>query len=392
MDELEGLAERLKGRSILHVNSASEGGGVAEILHHMLPLSKSLGLSMRWDVIKGSEEFFGVTKKFHNLLHGEGQEVTAADFKVFEETNEENLASMNFEEDFIFIHDPQPVALVKARDKYKNRWLWRCHIDISRADPTVWEFLRPHVEKYDVAVISTPQFSQQIMVPQVVISPCIDPLSDKNRDLSDAEVKKIMERLKIPTDKPLVTQVSRFDRIKDPKGVVQAFQAVAKSIDARLLLVGGFADDDPEGAQVYAEIKEVIKDDDRIIALTLPPTSHVEINAIQRASTLIIQKSLREGFGLTVSEALWKGKPVIASAVGGIPLQIIHGHSGVLVRSIEGVSYWIKKLLAHPEMAKTFGENGREHVKNNFLLTRHLRDHLLLYLFAENSDKNFIRI
>lgn len=392
IDELKLIAERLRDRTVLHVNSTAIGGGVAEILNRMVPLLNEIGVPTRWEVIKGGEAFYAATKKFHNALHGDPQDVTPADYQSYEETTDENLSALDLGADFVFIHDPQPAALVKKRSGLKNRWLWRCHIDLAHADPGVWSFLRPYVERYDACVVSAPAFAQKLPIPQVLIAPSIDPLSDKNRDLEDNEVRAIMERLRIPTDKPLITQVSRFDRLKDPVGVIKAFKGIKSSVEARLLLVGGSATDDPEGVQVYQEALEAAKGDEDIIIMALPPTSHLEINAIQRASAVILQKSLREGFGLTVSEALWKGKPVIAGAVGGIPQQIIHKQSGILVHSIEGASYWMKQLLQQPAFARKLGENGREHVRNNFLLTRHLRDYMLLFLVSEQPDAEFIRL
>lgn len=392
ISELEFLAERLKDKTVLHVNSTAVGGGVAEILSKMVPLMQELGVRTQWQVVKGGEAFYAATKKFHNALHGDSVEVTPRDYQAYEETNDANLAELSLDSDLVFIHDPQPAALVKRRGQFKNRWIWRCHIDLSHADPGVWGFLRPYVEQYDACVISSPSFTQKLPIPQVLIAPSIDPLSDKNRDLEPVEVRKILERLGIATDKPLVTQVSRFDRLKDPLGVIEAFRMARRSVDARLLLVGGSATDDPEGAQVYQEVVSAAEGDGDILVLSLPPTSHLEINAIQRASAVVLQKSLREGFGLTVSEALWKGRPVIASAVGGIPQQIVHKHSGALVHSIEGAAYWIRQILRNPDLARRLGENGREQVRGNFLLTRHLRDYLLLCLFAENRDLEFIRL
>ncbi|MBI4056126.1 MAG: glycosyltransferase [Elusimicrobia bacterium] len=391
LEELEMLAQRLQGKTMLHVNSTAVGGGVAEILNRLVPLCNDLGLKTRWEVIKGGEDFFAVTKKFHNALHGDAQIILPKDYQVYEETVDRNLSEMSLEADVFLIHDLQPAALIKRRSK-DSRWMWRCHIDLSHPQKEVWDFLRPYIEKYDACVFSAPQFSQKLTIPQVLIPPSIDPLSDKNRELEESEVSKILDRLNIPTDKPLVTQISRFDRLKDPLGVIEAFQGIRPYFEARLLLVGGSAADDPEGAQVYQEVVERAKGDESILVLSLPPTSHLEINAIQRASTIILQKSLKEGFGLTVTEALWKGKPVIASAVGGISQQIIHKHSGILVHSIEGTTYWIQRLLQKPEFAKKLGENGREHVRNNFLLTRHLRDYLLLFLFAQTREDEFIRL
>ncbi|MFC1522252.1 glycosyltransferase [Elusimicrobiota bacterium] len=392
IDELRHLAQRLKDKSVLYVNSTAYGGGVAEILIQMVPLLKELGVSTRWEVIKGSEEFFNVTKKFHNALHGVPADVTAKDFKVFEETTEKNLAEMDLNSDFVFMQDPQPAAMVKDRHKYKNQWIWRCHIDVSQPDQKVWGFLEPYVKEYDACVFSAPAFARKLPIPQALIPPSIDPLSDKNRDLEPSEIKKILDRLEIPTDKPLATQISRFDYLKDPMGVVDAFKGIRPYVDARLLLVGGAAADDPEGMEVYNKTLEKAKGDPNIKVILLPPGSNVEINAIQRASSVIMQKSTKEGFGLTVSEALWKGRPVIASAVGGIPLQIVHKHSGILTHSNEGVTYWLKRLLQEPGFAKTLGENGRENVRHNFLLTRHLRDYLLLFLFVEHGYSSLIRV
>jgi len=392
LEELSLLAKPLAGKSVLHVNTTAVGGGVAEILNRMVPLMCELGLDARWELVKGGEDFYAVTKKFHNALHGDPQEVTPQDCRVYEDKLEENLLHMHLNEDFVFCHDPQPLALVKKRRNLKNHWLWRCHIDLSRPHPGLWGFLKPYVEQYDACVFSAPAFSQVLSIPQFLITPSIDPLSDKNRELSPQEIHAILERLHIPTDKPLVTQVSRFDRLKDPLGVIEAFRKVKPYVEARLLLVGGPADDDPQGAQVLAEVRAQSENDPDILVLCLPPTSHLEVNAIQRASAVIMQKSLREGFGLTVAEALWKSKPVIASAVGGIPLQIAHKYSGILVHSIDGAALWLKQILNEPEYARKLGENGREHVRQNFLITRHLRDYLMLLLAVERPGAEKISI
>ncbi|MFA6317591.1 MAG: glycosyltransferase [Elusimicrobiota bacterium] len=392
LEELRLLAGQLKGRRVLHVNSTAVGGGVAEILSRMVPLLRELEVDTTWEVIKGGEDFYAVCKKFHNALHGDPVEVLPRDYQVYEDVTDQNLGQMSLDADTVFIHDPQPAALVKKRGSMKNRWLWRCHIDISRPSPQVWGFLKPYVERYDACVVSAPPFAQKLSIPQAMIAPSIDPLSDKNRELEPSEISAILNRLNIPTDKPLVTQVSRFDRLKDPLGVISAFEKARAYSQARLILVGGPADDDPEGAAVLAEVREKAAGNPDILVLCLPATSHLEINAIQRASSVILQKSLREGFGLTVSEGLWKGKPVIASAVGGIPLQIAHKYSGILTHSVDGTAFWLRQLLNEPGYAKKLGENGREHVRQNFLLTRHLRDYLLLFLAAEHPGSEFIRL
>jgi len=377
IDDLRLLADRLKGKVIQHINSTAVGGGVAEILNRMDVLVKEIGVDARWDLIKGGEDFFEVTKKFHNLLHGRQDEVTPRDFEIFMETSRKNIEGVNIYGDIVFIHDPQPIALVKK--KTGNKWIWRCHIDVSQPDKKVWDFLMQFIPDYDAVVFSAPSFSQRLPVRQFLIAPSIDPLSDKNKELSQEFIDSVLQKYGIKKDKPIITQISRFDRLKDPLGVIEAYSRAKSRIDCQLILAGGGAADDPEGVQVFEEAKEKAKSDADIHILLLPQND-LEINALQRASTVIVQKSIREGFGLTVAEALWKGKPVVASNVGGIPLQITHKYSGLLCHSIEGASFAIKQLLSSPEYAKKLGENGREHIRNNFLLTRHLKEYMLLFL------------
>src|SRR3990167_5996183 len=378
VDDLRLLAQRLEGKIIQHINSTSVGGGVAEILNRMVPLLKELGIDSRWDVIKGGEQFFEVTKKFHNALHGRTEEITQADFDIFMETSKENIQNVNTYGEIIFVHDPQPIALI--RKKSNNKWLWRCHVDVSNPNQKVWKFLMDFIVNYDSAVFSSPGFSQAgLPIRQFLISPSIDPLSDKNKELSPEIIDSVLKKYGILKNKPILTQISRFDRLKDPVVVIEVYRQVKKYIDCQLVLAGGTAEDDPEGIKVLEEVREKAEQDKDIHVLLLFH-SDIEVNALQRASTIIIQKSLKEGFGLTVAEALWKAKPVVASNVGGIPLQIKHKYSGLLCHSIEGASFAIKQLLNSQEYAKKLGENGREHIRNNFLLTRHLRDYMLLFL------------
>ncbi|MCK9432194.1 MAG: glycosyltransferase [Candidatus Omnitrophica bacterium] len=377
VDDLRRLAEKLKGKRVQHVNSTPVGGGVAEILNRMVPLLRELGVDTRWDVIKGGEQFFGVTKKFHNALHGRGEEVTSRDFDIFMDTSAQNIKEVDTSGDIVFIHDPQPIALIKK--KTDNKWLWRCHIDVSEPNQKVWKFLMNFILKYDSAVFSAPSFSQRLPIRQFLISPSIDPLSDKNKDLPQEKVDEVLVKYGIPKDKPIITQISRFDRLKDPLGVIQTFLQVRRYVDCRLILAGGTASDDPEGIQVIEEVQEKAKQN-KDIHILLMQQNDIEINALQRASTVIMQKSIKEGFGLTVAEALWKGKPVVASNVGGIPLQVKHKYSGLLCHSIEGAAFAVKQLLNSPEYARKLGENGRENIRNNFLLTRHLREYMLLFL------------
>lgn len=383
LDDLRLIAGKLKGKKVQHVNSTAVGGGVAEILNRMVPLLKELGIDTRWDFVKGGEKFFNVTKKFHNALHGRAEEITRGDFETFMETSRQNIEEFDASGDIVFIHDPQPIALIKK--KKNNKWIWRCHVDVSDPNARVWSFLMDFIEQYDSAVFSAPSFSRRLPIRQFLISPSIDPLSDKNKDLPEDVINDVLEKYGILRDKPIITQISRFDRLKDPVGVIDAYQQVKKYTDCRLILAGGGASDDPEGIEVLNEVMEKAKKDKDIHILLLPQDDIV-INALQRASTVIIQKSLREGFGLTVAEALWKGKPVVASNVGGIPLQIKHKYSGLMCRSVQGAAFAIKQLLNSPEYAKKLGENGREHIRNNYLITRHLRDYMLLFLSLFYKD------
>ncbi|MGC8721225.1 MAG: glycosyltransferase [Caldisericaceae bacterium] len=387
IDELFSVAKHLNGKIVQNINSTSVGGGVAEILSRMVPLLNELGINARWDVIKGGDRFFSITKKMHNALHGVNIEITEKELDYFLEVNRENASNIELSGDIIFIHDPQPIAIIEKKTEIGRLWLWRCHIDFSRPQQQIWEFLRSYIEKYDSAVFSAPAFARDLSIPQILISPSIDPLSDKNRELTDEEIKGVFETYKIDMGRPVITQVSRFDYLKDPVGVIEAYKLVKKYVDCQLVLAGGGASDDPEGAKVLSDVKEAAAGDPDIFILLLPPGSDFEINALQRGSTVVLQKSLREGFGLTVAEALWKSKPVIASAVGGIPLQIAHKYSGILTNTIEGTAYWIKQLIQTPEYAIVLGRHGKEHIKNNFLITRHLRDYLLAFLslFYEND-------
>lgn len=375
---LRQMAKRVRGVRMLHVNSTRYGGGVAEILHHLLPLLNELGVETRWEVMAGFELFYQTTKSFHNALQGTPQRISRAMFDAYLACNQENMERLDLDADVVMIHDPQPAPFI--RKKARGHWLWRCHIDLSVPQRQVWEFLRPFVVQYDAAIFSLPKFAQRLPIPQFLIYPSIDPLSDKNRDLSDDEEDKILDRLNVPRDKPLLVQVSRFDRFKDPLGVVEAFKIVKKSHDCRLVLAGGTATDDPEGAAVLAEVQEAVGADPDVHILLLPPTANLEVNALQRAATIVLQKSTREGFGLTVAEALWKGKPVIGGATGGITLQVIPGVTGYAVNCPEGAAFHIRQLLNQPELIAQMGINGREYARHRFLITRHLRDYLGLMI------------
>jgi trehalose synthase len=382
---LKRLGERLRGKSFLHVNSTKEGGGVAEILHRMVPIMSGLGINTRWSVLEGDEMFFDITKKTHNALQGNPETITGKMWEYYFEVNRKNAETLNLEADAVLIHDPQPAPLIEFRKG--GRWIWRCHIDVSNPIRNVSGHLYRYLGKYEAAIFSVSKFAKPMGIDEFIIPPSIDPLSEKNIELPDSEIHEVLERFAIPPDRPMILQVSRFDRFKDPVGVIKAFRIAKKYNDCTLVLAGSPATDDPEGAEVLSEVTEYASGDPDIRILLLPPFSDREINALQRASAIVLQKSLKEGFGLTVSEAMWKGKPVIGGAIGGIPLQILHGVTGFLVYSIEGTAFRIRQLLSNPEMAKRMGEAGKEHVRHNFLITRQARDYLSVWYALEYGEK-----
>lgn len=383
ISQLQQLAQSLRGARVVHVNSTREGGGVAEILNWLIPLMNDLGLEASWEVIEGNPDFFHVTKSFHNGLQGTPVGLTRANFKAYEDTNAENaerLRPILEEADFVFIHDPQPAFQLPLCENRKGKWIWRCHIDVSHPNRRVWSYLKKIVAHYDASIFSMPDFARRLEHPQFLIAPSIDPLSDKNVELPDREINTVLEQFGIKRDLPIITQISRFDRFKDPLGVIQAFDMLNGSVDAQLVLAGGGATDDPEGAAVLQEVRNAAEGRDNIFILMLPPDAHRTINALQRASTIVMQKSLQEGFGLTVTEAMWKSKPVIAGNVGGIRLQVYNHHTGYRVNTPEGAALRMRELLRNPEVCAAMGETSRAFVAQNFLLNRHLREYLTLML------------
>ena len=390
IDELHVLAERVRHRTMQHINSTAVGGGVAEILTRLIPLLRELGVDARWDVIKGDQAFYNVTKAFHNALHGHKEEISNEMFEIFRENTAMNLRESDLTGDVMFIHDPQPAGLVLRKPEIGRRWVWRCHIDVSAPQKNVWDFLRDYVVQYDAAIFSMPDFAQQLPIPQFRIAPSIDPISDKNKPLDRSCVEMILDKHKVDPDRPIITQISRFDRLKDPLGVIRAYRMVKHRQDCQLVLAGGGATDDPEGAQVLSEVQEAAAGDKDIHVLLLPPFSDVEINALVRGSTIVLQKSIKEGFGLTVAEALWKKKPVIGGAVGGIKLQVINGVTGYLVHSPEGAANRISELLRDRKLRERMGENGYQHVRQNFLLTRHIKDYLLTMLALDFASESVV--
>lgn len=387
---LQMLGAKLHKRSFLHINSTRAGGGVAEILQRMIPILTELGIETRWEVIEGDTKFFDITKKIHNAIQGDIEKITDDMWQYHYEVNRGNSEKLNLEADAVLIHDPQPAPLVEFRKK--RLWIWRCHIDVSNPQKEVSDYLCRYCEKYDAAIFSVAKFTRAIGIDEFIVPPSIDPISEKNRELTDEEINETMDKFQIPTDRPIILQISRFDRFKDPIGVIKAYRIVKKYNDCILILAGSPATDDPEGETVLNEVKEYAANNPDIYILLLPPFSDKDINALQRKATVIIQKSLKEGFGLTVSEAMWKGKPVIGGAVGGIPLQIIHGVTGFLVHSVEGSAFRIRQLLNNSEMSRRMGETGKEYVRKNFLITRQARDYLSIWYSMENKGKTVLEL
>ena len=390
IDHLFQLARPLTGLKVVHVNSTRLGGGVAEILVKLVPMQKELGIDVRWEVIRGGERFYECTKNFHNGLQGKPAPMSDSLLKVYEETNAENaeeLRGVLEEADIVFIHDPQPLPLLKCCPNRKGKWIWRCHIDLSHPFRPTWKYLRDFVIDYDASIFSLADFAQPLPHNLYLIPPSIDPLSEKNMDLPESQVSAVRERFGIDQERPLMLQVSRFDRFKDPLGVMRAYRLAKEFAPAlQLVLAGGGASDDPEGEAVIAEVHAEVNGDKDIHILLLPADANVTINALQRTADFVLQKSIKEGFGLTVTEALWKGKPVIGGNTGGIRLQVHNHHTGFLVNTPEGAALRIRQLLQRPDLAHEMGRKAKEFVRENFLITRHLTEYLSLMVAFVHGD------
>jgi trehalose synthase len=381
LDELERRAKPLRGRRLLHLNATPYGGGVSELLRSIVPLLNDLGLVVDWKVIGGDPAFFAATKAIHNGLQGAERGLSAAEREAYLATSARNAALLDDSYDVVVVHDPQPAAMLRLRGRGGARWIWRCHIDTSQPNPEVWAFLRELLEGYDAAVFTMAAFAPpDLPIERVaVIPPAIDPLSPKNMPLPDALARQLLAWIGVDLDRPLVTQVARFDPWKDPLGVIAAYRLAREEVPGlQLALVGSMALDDPEGWEVYRDIRAASESDPLIhVFSNLTGVGNVEVNAFQRLSDLVVQKSIREGFGLVVSEALWKGTPVVAGRTGGIPLQMAEGVGGVLVDGVEDCARAIVDLLRDPARARELGARGRERVRERFLLPR-----LLLYNLA----------
>ncbi len=382
IDQLRQLVVPLKGIKVIHVNSTRKGGGVAEILAKLVPLKKELGIDVSWEVIDGDADFFKCTKGFHNALQGNKVEIPKSLLKNYEKTNRRNSEELRKkleDADIVFIHDPQPAPLLEYCPERKGKWIWRCHIDASRPYRPVWKYLRSFVSGYDASIFSLAAFAQPVPHVEYLIAPSIDPLSEKNIELDQSEIESVVSDLGVDLERPVMTQVSRFDIFKDPVGVIRAYRLTKKFIPTlQLILAGGEATDDPEALSVLNEVRTAANDDPDIYIMLLPADAHRSINAIQRASDIVLQKSLREGFGLTVTEAMWKGKPVIGGDTGGIRIQVVNHQTGFLVNTPEGAALRARYLLFHRDLLQEMGEKARSFVRENFLLTRHLREYLTI--------------
>jgi trehalose synthase len=373
VERILNAAERLRDLHIVNISSTYYGGGVAEILSSLTLLLNAAGVKTGWRVIQGRPDFFSITKKMHNALQGDEINLTDLKMQIYEEVAYENAMRMHLDHDLVIVHDPQPLPLIRHYRK-KAPWIWRCHVDLSRPNPDLWAYLAPLVEAYDAVVLSLPEYAQNLTTPQRFIMPAIDPFSTTNKNLSDAEIADRIAHYDIPTDLPLVVQVSRFDKWKDPRGVIEAFKIARKQVDCTLVLVGNVATDDPEGQEMFAALCN--SGEERIRILSVQDSALV--NALQRRAAVVLQKSIREGFGLTVAEAMWKGAAVIGGNVGGISHQIEDGVNGFLVDNVEQAAVRIVDILKDAALRERVGRNAKETVRRRFLMTRLIEDWLNL--------------
>ncbi len=392
IDELRIIAGRLAGKTLQNINATAVGGGVAEQLTRMVPFLRELGVPTFWDTIKGDQAFFNVCWSFHRALHGQPTEITEEMLDIYCANTQMNLRETPITGDFVMVHDPQPLGMIEHKESHGRSWIWRCHVNLSNAPQKLWKFLSDRAEKYDASLFPVPDFARELPIPQYVAPPCIDPLSEKNKELPASEIERVLEKYGLDPARPILTQISRFDWLNDPLGVITAYRMVKRRHNCQLVLAGGGEAEDPESAPMLRKVQQQADEDPDIHVVPLPPFSDLEVNALVRGSTIVFQKSVREGFGLTVSEALWKRKPVVGGAVGGIKLQVINGATGFLVHSPEGAATRAMQLLADPTMRKQMGDNGHEHVRHNFLLTRLAKDYLLTMLSLMHPGKDLVNL
>lgn len=396
INHLRQLADPLRGMRVVHVNATRLGGGVAEILHKMVPLMQELGLETSWEIIEGTSDFYQCTKSFHNAIQGDRLNIPRKLLSVYEETNANTAEAMRAkleEADIAIIHDPQPAGLLKYVPRRRGKWIWRCHIDVSRPFRPIWQYLRKFIQEYDASIFSLSTFAQPLPHAIYLVPPSIDPLHEKNVELEDDEIHAAYGQFNVDPERPVILQVSRYDRFKDPLGVIEAYRMAKKFIPSlQLILAGGGATDDPEGDIVLEEVRDAAMDDPDIHVLLLPGDAHRTINALQRAADIVLQKSIKEGFGLTVTEAMWKSKPVIGGDTGGLRIQVINHHTGFLVNTPEGAALRIRYLFHNRETLREMGGKAREFVRDNFLLTRHVREYLTLFVALLHGKEERIEL
>lgn len=377
--EIHRKASRLQGKTIVHVNSTFMGGGVAEILNSLVPLMNDIGIKADWRTLHGAPDFFTITKKFHNALQGDPINLTEIKKQLYVQTNETFCSYCHIDDDCVIVHDPQPLPIIKYCKKTQP-WIWRCHIDLTEPNEELWEYLKGFLLRYDMVILSNEKYKKEdLPVEQRIIYPSIDPLSLKNKGLSEGDILKYVQKAGIPTDKPVITQVSRMDQWKDPEGLLDVFNLVKEKVDCRLVYCYDLALDDPEGMEIYSRVqRKANRLTEKGDVLFVVGNSEILVNAIQRFSTVVVQNSIREGFCLAVTEALWKEKPVVATNVGGIPLQVKDGQNGFLVEphDTKSCADRLIQILQNPDMAKQMGRKGKEIVRDNFLMTRSLLDYL----------------
>jgi len=390
LDKIYRYAAKLQNERVVMVSSTPAGGGVAEILNSLVLLLNSLGVKTGWRILKGPDNFFQITKDFHNALQGADIILNKRTLGIYQQVNYNN-AMMNHldDHDLVVVHDPQPLPLIQY---YKKRipWIWRFHLDLSKPNKELLNYLKPIIEQYDAMIVSTPEYKQKsVGTQQIVFAPSIDPLSDKNKELDQNMIELLLRRQRVRFNKPIISQISRFDKWKDPLGVVEVFEQVRKKIDCQLVLMGNMAIDDPEGPKIYREVIKHVNNNPDVTVLLNCADNDRTVNALQRASKVVVQKSIKEGFALTVSEALWKGTPVVGTEVGGIPLQVIDKKTGYLVKDKKQAANACLRLLKNQKFQETLGRQGKEHVRKNFLITRHVLDYLKLFDFYLNAQHKF---
>jgi trehalose synthase len=378
IDTIMRLAERVQGRRFLNLSGGRFGGGSAELLHTLVPILTDLGIEARWEITGGDPKFYATARALQAALQGEERVLTDEGLEHYVEMNRISARKLELDADLVLVHDVEPAMLVHERTE-TGRWVWHCHIDCSRAQRRAWSFMRPHLNRYDAAVFALPKFGRRLAIPQFTIYPSIDPRSDKNRELPVREITAVLAALRVRQDQPILLQVGPFNRRADPVGVVNAYRLVKRYHPVSVVLAGT-AGDERENIEVLGELREAARDDERITVLELPPDAHLQINALQRAATIVLQKSVREGFGIGVSEAMWKGKPVIAGMAGGLGHQVLYDVTGYTVFSVEGAAFRLRHLLNSPELIARMGAAGREHVRRSYLITRQLTDYLALLI------------